>query len=105
MKLLTPTFIHTYICQAWYTQHMYLLFYWLAMSNCCVNPLVYYWMNRRFRDYFNQALCCTTTALTRTYTTRSTYWVSDTCRSVVINQVGSLFISRNGNLTTSIVCL
>ena len=93
MKLLTPTFIHKYICQAWYTQHMYLLFYWLAMSNCCVNPLVYYWMNRRFRDYFNQALCCTTTALTRTYTTRSTYWVSDTCRSVVINQVGSLSFS------------
>ena len=74
-------------CQAWYTQHMYLLFYWLAMSNSCVNPLVYYWMNRRFRDYFNQALCCTNTALTRTYTNRSTFWVSDTQRSVVINQV------------------
>jgi hypothetical protein len=32
---------------AWYTKHMYLAFYWLAMSNSCVNPIVYYWMNKR----------------------------------------------------------
>ena len=35
------------LLQAWYTQHMYLGFYWLAMANCCVNPLVYYSMNKR----------------------------------------------------------
>ena len=33
--------------QAWFTQHMFLMFYWLAMSNSCVNPIVYYWMNKR----------------------------------------------------------
>lgn len=33
--------------QAWYTPHMYMAFYWLAMSTCCVNPLVYYAMNKR----------------------------------------------------------
>ena len=27
---------------------MYLGFYWLAMANCCVNPLVYYSMNKRW---------------------------------------------------------
>ena len=30
-------------------KHVYLLFYWLAMSNCCANPIVYYWMNKRYR--------------------------------------------------------
>lgn len=30
-----------------YTQHVYLSFYWLAMSNAMVNPLIYYWMNAR----------------------------------------------------------
>ncbi|KAJ9579513.1 hypothetical protein L9F63_004832, partial [Diploptera punctata] len=32
-----------------YVQHMYLSFYWLAMSNAMVNPLIYYWMNNRFQ--------------------------------------------------------
>ena len=36
---------------------MYLCFYWLAMSNSCVNPIIYYWMNARFRAYFNQIFC------------------------------------------------
>ena len=31
-----------------YTPNMYLAFYWLAMANSCVNPLVYYWMNKRY---------------------------------------------------------
>jgi tachykinin-like receptor len=30
-----------------YVQHLYLGFYWLAMSNAMVNPLIYYWMNAR----------------------------------------------------------
>ncbi|XP_068085170.1 tachykinin-like peptides receptor 86C [Anabrus simplex] len=30
-----------------YVQHLYLAFYWLAMSNSMVNPLIYYWMNVR----------------------------------------------------------
>jgi len=48
---------HPSIMRAWYTQHMYLVFYWLAMFNCCVNPIVYYAMNKRFRYYFQKALC------------------------------------------------
>ena len=31
-----------------YTQHMYLVFYWFAMANCCINPIVYYAMNKRW---------------------------------------------------------
>merc|ERR550539_1802348 len=42
----------------WYTPNMYLAFYWLAMANSCVNPIIYYWMNKRLRTYFNQILCC-----------------------------------------------
>ncbi|XP_023012805.1 tachykinin-like peptides receptor 86C [Leptinotarsa decemlineata] len=39
-----------------YTQHVYLGFYWFAMSNAMVNPLIYYWMNARFRKYFKAAI-------------------------------------------------
>ncbi|KAF7995563.1 hypothetical protein HCN44_006670 [Aphidius gifuensis] len=40
-----------------YVQHVYLSFYWLAMSNAMVNPIIYYWMNTRFRLYFQQIIC------------------------------------------------
>ncbi|CAD7093690.1 unnamed protein product [Hermetia illucens] len=44
-------FIYAYhnnkVTSAKYVQHMYLGFYWLAMSNAMVNPIIYYWMNRR----------------------------------------------------------
>ena len=62
-------------------KNIYLGFYWLAMANCALNPIVssfyskqallseisklnfqiYYWMGNRFRKYFNQLLyweCC-----------------------------------------------
>ena len=32
-----------------YIQHIYLAFYWLAMSNAMVNPLIYYWLNARYQ--------------------------------------------------------
>ncbi|XP_024084871.1 tachykinin-like peptides receptor 86C [Cimex lectularius] len=40
-----------------YIQHVYLGFYWLAMANAMLNPLIYYCMNQRFRDYFRMAIC------------------------------------------------
>ncbi|XP_064088286.1 tachykinin-like peptides receptor 86C [Macrobrachium nipponense] len=39
-----------------YVQHMYLAFYWLAMSNAMFNPIVYYLLNARFRYFFWQLL-------------------------------------------------
>ena len=30
-----------------HVQHIYLGFYWLAMSNTMINPLIYYFMNSR----------------------------------------------------------
>ncbi|XP_058984071.1 tachykinin-like peptides receptor 86C isoform X2 [Musca domestica] len=55
-------FIYAYhnnqVTSAKYVQHMYLGFYWLAMSNAMVNPIIYYWMNKRFRMYFQKAICC-----------------------------------------------
>ncbi|XP_023336238.1 tachykinin-like peptides receptor 86C [Eurytemora carolleeae] len=41
-----------------YIGDLYLSFYWLAMANSCVNPIIYYWMNSRFREYFNSVLFC-----------------------------------------------
>lgn len=39
------------------TPHLFLAFYWFAMANSMVNPIIYYWMNRRFRHYFQRILC------------------------------------------------
>ncbi|XP_053604017.1 tachykinin-like peptides receptor 86C isoform X2 [Plodia interpunctella] len=41
-----------------YIQHVYLAFYWLAMANAMVNPIIYYWMNAKFRTYFRTAILC-----------------------------------------------
>uniref|UniRef100_A0A1B0AZD1 G-protein coupled receptors family 1 profile domain-containing protein n=1 Tax=Glossina palpalis gambiensis TaxID=67801 RepID=A0A1B0AZD1_9MUSC len=37
-----------------YVQHMYLAFYWLAMSNAMIYNLTHF----RFRLYFQKAICC-----------------------------------------------
>ncbi|XP_046391631.1 tachykinin-like peptides receptor 86C [Ischnura elegans] len=50
-------FHHRRAAGAAHAQHVYLAFYWLAMSNAAVNPLIYYCMNDRFRSYFRQVIC------------------------------------------------
>lgn len=40
-----------------FVPHMFLGFYWLAMANSMVNPIIYYWMNKRFRHYFQKVMC------------------------------------------------
>ncbi|XP_065157350.1 tachykinin-like peptides receptor 99D isoform X2 [Atheta coriaria] len=41
-----------------YIQELYLAIYWLAMSNSMYNPIIYCWMNARFRRGFKQFFSC-----------------------------------------------
>ncbi|KAL3189682.1 hypothetical protein MRX96_021148 [Rhipicephalus microplus] len=49
---------HPEITQSEYIQHVYLAIYWLAMSNSMYNPIIYCWMNSRFREGFKRVFCC-----------------------------------------------
>ncbi|XP_070385731.1 tachykinin-like peptides receptor 86C [Dermacentor albipictus] len=60
-------------------QHVYLAMYWLAMSHAMYNPIVYYFMNHRFNQYFRQCLSCWCTLLPDAPITRSP--LSATARS------------------------
>ncbi|XP_022319186.1 tachykinin-like peptides receptor 99D isoform X3 [Crassostrea virginica] len=39
-------------------QNVYNVIYWLAMSNSMYNPMIYCWMNSRFRHGFVKLFCC-----------------------------------------------
>ena len=38
---------HKEVTEYKYIQHIYLVIYWLAMSNSMYNPIIYCWMNQR----------------------------------------------------------
>ncbi|XP_030767663.1 tachykinin-like peptides receptor 99D [Sitophilus oryzae] len=46
------------ITQSEYIQETFLAIYWLAMSNSMYNPIIYCWMNARFRRGFKQFFSC-----------------------------------------------
>ncbi|XP_048001553.1 tachykinin-like peptides receptor 86C isoform X2 [Leguminivora glycinivorella] len=57
---------HQRLASAPVAQHVYLLFYWLAMANSMFNPLIYYWMSNKFRIYFRVVLCWCCSSKTKT---------------------------------------
>ncbi|KAK4324826.1 hypothetical protein Pmani_004567 [Petrolisthes manimaculis] len=50
------TFHDARVLDTAHIQHVYLAFYWLAMANSMINPVIYYWMNARFRSYFREVV-------------------------------------------------
>nr|QPB70564.1 putative tachykinin-related peptide receptor II variant 3 [Homarus americanus] len=50
------TFHNSQILDTAHIQHIYLAFYWLAMANAMINPVIYYWMNARFRSYIKEVV-------------------------------------------------
>ncbi|XP_052069285.1 tachykinin-like peptides receptor 99D [Mytilus californianus] len=68
----------TNITRMKYIQEFYLVIYWLAMSNSMYNPIIYCWMNAKFRQGFVRAFCCCPCApckriRTRMYHVRALY--------------------------------
>ena len=47
---------HKSIVNKPFIQHVYLGFYWLAMANTMVNPMVYYWMNVRYTYTYTEMI-------------------------------------------------
>lgn len=47
---------HKHLAENSNIPHVYLSFYWLAMSNAMVNPIIYYWMNNRWVSYLDNIL-------------------------------------------------
>ncbi|KAK4316198.1 hypothetical protein Pmani_012617 [Petrolisthes manimaculis] len=50
------TFHDARVLDTAHIQHVYLAFYWLAMANSMINPVIYYWMNARFRSYIREVV-------------------------------------------------
>lgn len=46
-------FIDEDVISSKHVQHVFLSFYWMAMSNTMINPLVYYYMNTRLVSSFS----------------------------------------------------
>lgn len=63
--------------------HLFLGFYWLAMANSMVNPIIYYWMNRRFRHYFQKVVCFCCVRLVRKRT---------------VNKSQTVFLQQNSSM-------
>uniref|UniRef100_A0A182NS64 G-protein coupled receptors family 1 profile domain-containing protein n=1 Tax=Anopheles dirus TaxID=7168 RepID=A0A182NS64_9DIPT len=67
-----------------YIQEVYLAIYWLAMSNSMYNPIIYCWMNLRFRRGFQQFFrCCPFVRVTPD--SASSHRRTDTERSFLYN--------------------
>uniref|UniRef100_A0A182YAM1 G-protein coupled receptors family 1 profile domain-containing protein n=1 Tax=Anopheles stephensi TaxID=30069 RepID=A0A182YAM1_ANOST len=67
-----------------YIQEVYLAIYWLAMSNSMYNPIIYCWMNSRFRRGFQQFFrCCPFVRVTPD--SASSHRRTDTERSFLYN--------------------
>ncbi|XP_033324548.1 tachykinin-like peptides receptor 86C [Megalopta genalis] len=76
---------HRHLTKSSYVQHIYLGFYWLAMSNAMVNPIIYYWLNIRFRIYFQLIICkCCCPMIQRNLEDRHTQQLVECQRSEVI---------------------
>ncbi|KAG5878212.1 hypothetical protein JTB14_009777 [Gonioctena quinquepunctata] len=52
------TFYFPSVTERQYIQEVYLFIYWLAMSNSMYNPMIYCWMNARFRTGFKKIFTC-----------------------------------------------
>jgi len=54
---------------------VYLKYYFqcLSMASCCINPVIYTFMNRKFRDKFTRYLCCRNNKVVALNVTRDTH--------------------------------
>lgn len=49
---------YTFVTEYKYIQQIYLVIFLMAMSNSMYNPIIYCWMNSRFREGFIRVFCC-----------------------------------------------
>ncbi|GLV41074.1 RYamide receptor [Carabus blaptoides fortunei] len=95
-----------------YLQYIWLVLHWLAMSHSCYNPIIYCFMNARFRAGFQHVLasipCCKRCSPLAGRTSRSTMGFrragSDSTDSTLLHRVntGSMYITmRHKSMSAS----
>lgn len=87
--------------------YIWFIFHWLAMSHCCYNPIIYCYMNARFRIGFLQILyfvpgirrCCCINAYTRDRSTSLRTGIALTGKFLLIFQwLHILHISKHTHM-------
>ncbi|XP_002732494.2 neuromedin-K receptor-like [Saccoglossus kowalevskii] len=87
---------HSYLYKYEHIQEIFLFLYWVAMSNSMYNPLIYCWMNDKFRKGFKKALRFLP----------GVHWKPedsiDAPRPSTLSSCHSMKLSRNGSVMTTV---
>ena len=65
-----------------YAKYIYFGSHWIAMSHTCYNPIIYCWLNAKFRQGFHRLFC---SRKSRTSQRRNTYTSYVSCNNHPLN--------------------
>lgn len=81
-----------------YAEYVYFGCHWLAMSHTCYNPLIYCWLNAKFRQGFTRLFCSRTA---RRSQRRNTYTSYVSCNNQHLQQQLHMANTQDVNLANT----
>ncbi|XP_047525724.1 RYamide receptor-like isoform X1 [Pieris napi] len=81
--------------------YVWFVCHWLAMSHCCYNPIIYCYMNSRYRRGFQQALSCILRPRTNSSTGQQGHCSGDAL-PLTADLMGTNGIARRGTSSTNV---